>query len=107
MFRQVDAVLSNLQKQIDATEGMLRTPLEQKASVGTVNGEIRAHVKSLSAEARAKFLRDANETGDSETLAAVLGGRLTCPVCRKRSVSTSRMSTTSAATRQQCSGWRR
>jgi len=73
LMKKADAVLANLQKSIDGREDMLRTPLQQRASVGAVNGEIRAHVKAMSAEERTKFLREANESGDGETLAAVLG----------------------------------
>ena len=71
--RKIDATMANLNKGIDNLEDMLSTPIKSAASTGTIPTEIRAHVKSLSLEARHKFLNDAQRAGDTQTLTAVLG----------------------------------
>src|SRR5690606_30504636 len=43
------------------------------AATGTINAEIRAHVKALTAEERMKFISAALREGDTKTLTAVLG----------------------------------
>lgn len=73
LLKRMDSVTHNLEKQIKATDEMLQGPLEQQSGLGTVNEEIRRHVKALSTEERHKFLQEANESGDTKTLTAVLG----------------------------------
>lgn len=73
VLKQIDSVVSNLDKGIKAMEEMLTGPLEQQAGMGTVNEEIRRHVKSMSSEERRKFLSEANASGDTKTMTAVLG----------------------------------
>ena len=64
---------NNLKKAIDANVGMLTTPLENASAAGTLNEEVRRHVKSLSTSERSTFMQDANARGDERTLVAVLG----------------------------------
>ena len=73
VLQQIDSASTNLAKSVRETESMLTTPLEQQAGAGSVNTEIRNHVKALTSEERAKFLSDANAAGDEKTLTAVLG----------------------------------
>jgi hypothetical protein len=71
--RKFDFSMSVLKKNIDALETMLSTPLLQNSRADGVTAEIRAHVKGLSVEERHKFLNDALENGDKQTLGSVLG----------------------------------
>lgn len=73
ILKQIDSVVSNLNKGIKAMEEMLTGPLEQQAGMGSVNEEIRRHVKSMSSEERRKFLSEANANGDTKTMTAVCG----------------------------------
>lgn len=73
MLKRIDSVTRNLETQIKATDEMLQGPLEQQAGLGSVNEEIRRHVKGLSTDERHKFLQEANENGDTKTMTAVLG----------------------------------
>lgn len=73
VLKQVDSVMQNLDKAIKATDEMLQGPLEQQAGMGTLNEEIRRHIKSMSTEERHNFLKEANANGDTKTMTAVLG----------------------------------
>lgn len=73
VLKQVDSVVKSLDKAIKATDEMLQGPLEQQAGLGSINEEIRRHVKALSTEERHKFLREANASGDIKTMTAILG----------------------------------
>ena len=64
---------NNLKKAIDANVGMLTTPLENASGTGTLNEEVRRHVKSMNTSERSTFMQDANARGDERTLVAVLG----------------------------------
>lgn len=56
-------------------EKSLLAPVVQNAGLGTVNGEIREHVKKLDAGKRHKLIEDAFAKRDGSTLVALLG----CP----------------------------
>ncbi|MEJ2031665.1 MAG: hypothetical protein P8Y63_01185 [Deltaproteobacteria bacterium] len=52
---------------------MLQGPIEQQAGLGTINEEIRRHVKAMGSKERHEFLEEANAKGDTKTMTAVLG----------------------------------
>ena len=52
---------------------MLTTPLKSAAERPGIAGELRAHFKTLSTENRSKALEEAQKTGQTEVLQAVLG----------------------------------
>lgn len=58
---------------INHVEKQLSEPLEQQAGSSMVNGEIRAHTKSLSGTARGKIVKTALEKEDKKVLGAILG----------------------------------
>ena len=70
---KMDSARTNLKKAIDANEGMLTTPLENASGTGTINEEVRRHVKALTPAERMQFMQDASARGDERTLVAVLG----------------------------------
>jgi hypothetical protein len=72
ILRAIDSASTSLQRGITGIEEMLSAPLQQKAN-SAFTAEIRAHVKSLSASERRKFLSEAQHAGDLQTLEAVLG----------------------------------
>ena len=63
-----------LDQQIKSMDEMLTGPLQQKAGMGTLNTEIRNHVRAMPTEERQKFLEDALARKDLTTLTAILGG---------------------------------
>jgi hypothetical protein len=65
----------DLRARIAHTEGELSRPLTERAGMGTLNGEVRAHVKALDRPEREAFMREALEQDDVPTLEAVLGGQ--------------------------------
>jgi hypothetical protein len=73
MTKKFDSALADLNKRITALDEMLSTPLNHAAGVGTIDTEIRTHVKSMSAEGRYEFLKAAQNASDVTTLSAVLG----------------------------------
>lgn len=64
----------DLRANIAHTEELLTEPLTERASRGTLNTEVRAHVAKLQRGEREKFMNDAFEANDEATLEAVLGG---------------------------------
>lgn len=81
---KAERYMANLQKTLAASwdrldtgirhiEKQLNAVIEQQASAGVVNGEIRAHAKSLSQTERAKLIQNALQCGDVKTLGAILG----------------------------------
>jgi len=58
---------------INHIDELLSEPMEQQAGTGIINGEIRAHAKSLKPDERNKLIADALQSGDSKTIAALLG----------------------------------
>lgn len=71
--QKFDSAVASLTKGIDAMDAMLNDPVKANAERSSVAAEIRAHIKGLTYEQRQKFLSDAHEAGDTETLRAVLG----------------------------------
>lgn len=72
ILRAIDSASATLQRGIVGIEETLNTPLQQKANSG-ITAEIRAHVKNLTVSERRKFLNEAQQAGDNQTLEAVLG----------------------------------
>jgi hypothetical protein len=77
--RRSVARLANAERDLRAniahTEKLLSEPLTQQAALGSLNVEVRAHVKSLKREQREALMREALESDDDATLTAVLGGQ--------------------------------
>jgi DNA-binding phage protein len=71
--RMFESSWNQLTKGIDHSELQLSKPLEEYAGIGNVASEIRAHLKSMTAGERVKFLGEALERGDEKTLKSVLG----------------------------------
>lgn len=71
--RKFDAALSSLTKGIEAMEATLNDPIKANAERSSIASEIRAHVKNMTTDERLQFLSHAHETGDIESLRAVLG----------------------------------
>jgi hypothetical protein len=71
--RQFESSWKKLDAAIRHTESELTKPVEEFAGIGNVASEIRAHLKSLPATQRSKFLADALEANDDRTLQSVLG----------------------------------
>jgi hypothetical protein len=64
-----------LRANIAHTEKQLTEPLTERAGRGSLNAEVRAHVKSLNTRSeREKFMTAAFEANDDPTLEALLGG---------------------------------
>lgn len=70
--RHFDSTSASLSKSIASIEEQLSAPITSKAS-HAVSAEIRAHVKTLSAEDRMSFLQRVAHEGDETTCAAVFG----------------------------------
>ncbi len=75
ILKKFDLAQRDLAANIAQTEKLLSEPLEQKAGLGSLNVEVRAHAKALSRSDREAFLREALDRGDDATLTAVLGGQ--------------------------------
>lgn len=71
--RAMDSAHSRLASGIKSLEESLDKPLEQQAGVGTVNEEIRRHLKGLSSKERGELLADALREKDGKTIIAVAG----------------------------------
>lgn len=56
-----------------ALEKALQAPVVQNAGLGTLNGEIRDHMKALDAGKRHKLIEEAFAKGDESTLVAICG----------------------------------
>jgi len=72
MTRAVDTATRDLTKAAEQIEESLSKPLQAR-SLGVLNQEIRAHVRSLSSEERMKFINAAIKRGDEDALSSVLG----------------------------------
>lgn len=80
--KQKDRVLTrlahaerDLRANIEHTERELSRPLTERAGMGTLNGEVRAHVKALNRSEREACMTEALERDDVPTLEAILGGQ--------------------------------
>lgn len=71
--RKLDSAVASLTKGIDAMDAMLNDPIKADAERTSISVEIRAHIKNLTTDERLQFLTHAHETGDVETLRAILG----------------------------------
>lgn len=69
-----DASRKRLEQGIAALDESLNKDIAQDANAGSVNSEIRAHMKGLKRDERQKLLDSAFETNDMLTLRAVLSG---------------------------------
>jgi hypothetical protein len=65
----------DLRSNIAHTEKLLSEPLAENAGRGSLNAEVRAHVKSLDRSNRSAFMNELLEQGDEVSLAAILGGQ--------------------------------
>jgi hypothetical protein len=69
-----DGARKRLEQGITALDESLNRPLTQDANAGSINGEVREHLKNLSREERQRLLDGASQTQDLLTLRAVLSG---------------------------------
>ncbi|UVO49248.1 hypothetical protein M0208_01460 [Sphingomonas sp. SUN019] len=73
--RKFDAVQASLTKAINHVDSELSQPLKERAGLGNLNQEVRAHSKHLNREERGKLLNEAFAQGDTDTLQAILGAQ--------------------------------
>lgn len=64
-----------LRANIEHTDKQLSEPLMQRAGLGSLNGEVRAHAKALDRPKRSALIREALENDDGPTLEAILGAQ--------------------------------
>lgn len=74
LLSKFDKLSKTLDQQIKSMDEMLTGPLQQKAGMGTLNTEIRNHVRAMPTEERQKFLEEALARKDLTSLTAILGG---------------------------------
>lgn len=75
LCKKFDHVHATLTKQVVHFEQQLTQPLKEKAGMGSLNSEVRAHAKALSHEDREKLVQDAFAANDTDTLQALLGAQ--------------------------------
>lgn len=75
LLKRLDLASADLEANIRHTDNQLMEPLTERAGLGTLNGEVRAHVKALKRGEREAFMREALERDDVPTLEAILGGQ--------------------------------
>jgi hypothetical protein len=75
VFRRFDLAATDLAATIQHTEGLLNEPLTERAGLGSLNAEVRNHVKAMDRSEREAFMRDALERDDVPTLEAILGAQ--------------------------------
>jgi hypothetical protein len=75
LCKKFDHVHATLKKQAAHYEEQLTQPLKEKAGMGSLNSEVRAHAKALSHEDREKLVQDAFAANDTDTLQALLGAQ--------------------------------
>lgn len=75
LCKKFDHVHATLTKQVAHFEQQLTQPLKEKAGMGSLNTEVRAHAKALSHEDRQKLVEDAFAANDTDTLQALLGAQ--------------------------------
>lgn len=73
LLQKIDRADRDLAATIAHTEAQLMQPLTEKATLGTVNREIREHVKAMDRSEREKFMRKTLGENDADTLGAILG----------------------------------
>lgn len=73
ILKKIDLAERDLAANIAHTEKLLSEPLTEQAGVGSLNAEVRAHVKVMKRPEREAFIREAMKADDELTLAALLG----------------------------------
>jgi hypothetical protein len=75
ILKKIDLADRDLTANIAHTEAQLMEPLTERAGLGSLNGEVRAFVRSLDPSEREAFMREALDRDDEPTLSAVLGAQ--------------------------------
>ena len=75
ILQKIDLAERDLRSNIAHTEEQLSQPLTEKAGLGSLNGEVRAHAKALKRDEREKLMAEALERDDEATLSAILGAQ--------------------------------
>lgn len=75
VLKRFDLASRDLDANIEHAERQLIDPLTERAGQGSLNAEVRAHVKALKRGEREAFMSDALERDDVPTLEAILGGQ--------------------------------
>lgn len=75
VLRRLDLASQDLEANISHTTAQLMEPLTERAGMGSLNTETRAHVKSLGRGEREEFMQAALDSDDDATLTAILGGQ--------------------------------
>lgn len=75
VLKRLDLAARDLSANIAHAEAQLMEPLKERAGLGSVNREVRAHVKALDRSEREAFMREALDRDDDATLTAVLGAQ--------------------------------
>lgn len=75
VLQRYDQTAQGLEANIAHTEAQLAEPIVELASRGPVNAEVRSYARGLNTKERNAFMREALESGDEATLAAVLGAQ--------------------------------
>lgn len=65
----------DLRARIEHTAKQLSEPLTEKAGLGSLNGEVRAHAAKLDRPKRSALITEALESNDDATLTAILGAQ--------------------------------
>lgn len=75
VLKLYDLATRDIESNIIHAETQLAEPLVEQASRGPLNGEVRAFARSLERKDREAFMRQALDSNDEATLAAVLGAQ--------------------------------
>jgi len=75
VLKRYDLAIRELEANIAHAEAQLAEPLIELASRGPVNAEVRAYARTLDRKGREAFMREALNSNDEATLAAVLGAQ--------------------------------
>ena len=75
LCRKFDGAHAHIKKAAEFVDGELSRPLIERAGLGNLNGEVRAHAKALDRADRAKLLNEAMAANDTDTLQAILGAQ--------------------------------
>lgn len=74
--KKLELARRDLEANITHAEKQLLEPLVERANLGNLNAEVRAHVKALKTSGeREKFMREALQNDDDATLEAILGAQ--------------------------------
>jgi hypothetical protein len=75
LCKKFDGLHTILTKQVASYEEQLTQPMKEKAGMGSLNSEVRAHAKALPRDERKKMVERAFEANDTDTLHALLGAQ--------------------------------